>query len=44
MEGGNAKVQAQRASEEALFWVAQSKTEEEKQLLLELVCTLKAGC
>jgi hypothetical protein len=26
-------------AEEALRWVAQSKTEEEKQLLLELVCT-----
>ena len=31
-------------AEEALCWVAQSKTEDEKQLLLELVCTLKAGC
>ena len=26
-------------AEEAVRWVAQSKTEEEKQLLLELVCT-----
>ena len=31
-------------AKEVLCWVAQSKTEEEKQLLLELVCTLKAGC
>jgi hypothetical protein len=31
--------QFRQYAEEALRWVAQSKTEEEKQLLLELVCT-----
>jgi len=31
--------QFRQYAEEALRWVAQSTTEEEKQLLLELVCT-----
>ena len=31
--------QFRQYAEEALLWVAQSKTEEEKQLLLELVLT-----
>jgi hypothetical protein len=31
--------QFRQYAEEALLWAAQSKTEEEKQLLLELVCT-----
>jgi hypothetical protein len=26
-------------AEEALLWISQSKTEQEKQLLLELACT-----
>jgi hypothetical protein len=35
--------QFRQYTEEALFWVAQSKTEEEKQLLLELLCTWTAA-
>ena len=31
--------QFRQYAEEALLWAAQSKTKEEKQLLLELVCT-----
>jgi len=41
-EGGNVRVrsdQFRQYAEEALLWAAQSKTKEEKQLLLELVCT-----
>ena len=41
-EGGNVRVrsdQFRQYAEEALLWAAQSTTKEEKQLLLELVCT-----
>ena len=39
-EGGNVRSsQFRQYAEEALLWVAQSKTEEEKQLLLGLVRT-----
>jgi hypothetical protein len=31
--------QFRQYAEEALLWVAQSKTEEEKQTLMELACT-----
>ena len=30
-------------AEEAMLWVAQSKTEEEKQILVELLCTWTAA-
>jgi hypothetical protein len=30
-------------AEEAMLWVAQSKTEEEKQILVELMCTWTAA-
>jgi hypothetical protein len=35
--------QFRQYAEEALLWVAQSKSEEEKQLLLELLCTWTAA-
>ena len=35
--------QFRQYAEEALLWAAQSKTEEEKQLLLELAHTLDPG-
>ena len=41
-EGGNVRVrsdQFRQYAEEALLWAAQSKTEEEKRLLFELVLT-----
>jgi hypothetical protein len=31
--------QFRQYAEEALLWVAQAKTEEEKQILVELMCT-----
>ena len=31
--------QFRQYAEEALLWAAQAKTEEEKQLLIELLCT-----
>ena len=38
-EGGNQSPISSGTAEEALLWAAQSKTKEEKQLPLELVCT-----
>ena len=40
-EGGNVRVRSEfrQYAEEALLWAAQSKTEEEKRLLFELVLT-----
>ena len=35
--------QFRQYAEEAMRWVAQSKTEEEKQLLIELLCTWTAA-
>jgi hypothetical protein len=35
--------QFRQYAEEAMVWVAQAKTEEEKQLLLELLCTWTAA-
>jgi hypothetical protein len=35
--------QFRRYAEEAMLWVAQSKTEEEKQILVELLCTWTAA-
>jgi hypothetical protein len=35
--------QFRRYAEEAMLWVAQSKTEEEKQILDELLCTWTAA-
>jgi hypothetical protein len=34
--------QFRQYAEEAMVWVAQAKTEEEKQILLELLCTWTA--
>jgi hypothetical protein len=31
--------QFRQYAEEAMLWIAQAKTEEEKQLLLQLLCT-----
>jgi hypothetical protein len=35
--------QFRQYAEEAMLWVAQSKTEEEKQILVELLCTWTAA-
>jgi hypothetical protein len=35
--------QFRRYAEEAILWVVQSKTEEEKQILVELLCTWTAA-
>ncbi len=35
--------QFRQYAEEAMLWIAQAKTEEEKQLLLELLCTWTAA-
>ena len=35
--------QFRQYAEEALLWAAQAKTEEEKQLLIELLCTWTAA-
>ena len=35
--------QFRQYTEEAMLWIAQAKTEEEKQLLLELLCTWTAA-
>jgi hypothetical protein len=35
----SASDQFRQYAEEALLWIAQAKTEEEKQLLVELMCT-----
>jgi hypothetical protein len=35
--------QFRQYAEEAMLWVAQSKTEEEKQVLVELMCTWTAA-
>jgi hypothetical protein len=35
--------QFRQYAEEAMLWVSQSKTEEEKQILVELLCTWTAA-
>jgi hypothetical protein len=35
--------QFRQYAEEALLWIAQAKTEEEKQVLVELMCTWTAA-
>jgi hypothetical protein len=35
--------QFRQYAEEAMLWVAQAKTEEEKQILVELMCTWTAA-